>query len=259
MMAKRSPTRRQLSCLALCFLSACGRVPRIADFDDGLPRAEPACYEAQDATVTVTICEAPDAGLIDDLKAGRWLPRSARALRARTVIQYGNDESAARERMSASSKRDRAYVIPHFDPEHSVAGWDLFDEDARIAILALELDEHWVLVYSQFPAANGHEARASLQRFLDSSDPIASRAQKLYPRCTKLRSKSRGRGPPESRARTLRTSIACGPRPQTPTSNFSHQSRSYRTTQPCRTTRSCRTMRPYRMIWTSRSTRPLPL
>jgi len=168
--------------LSLGVLAACGEPPHIAEFDRGKPHAEPACFEGHDGSVTVEVCEATDSALIEDERAGRWLPARARELRARTVIQYGSDENVARERRSVSSKRLRAYLIPHFDPERAVAGWDLFDEDGRIAILSLDLDDHWLLVYSQYPAVNGHDVRVSLERFLSSAEPIATRARALYAR-----------------------------------------------------------------------------
>jgi hypothetical protein len=165
---------------SLLWVLACRRLPDISDLDTVRPDPEPFCYEGHDGTVAVWFCEVTDGNLLQNLRAGRWLPPRARILRARSPLRYGNDDTAA-DRASMLAKQHDSYIFPHYDTKHRIAGWDLYDRDARLAMLSLDLDDRWGLVFAETNAVNGHMVRTSLQRFLDAPDPIASRARTLFP------------------------------------------------------------------------------
>jgi hypothetical protein len=178
-MMDRSTLRRRVAALAFALTVACGPVPeasRAVPVD-----AEPHCHEGHDGPVSVTICDVTDPGLLHELRAGRWLPSKVRALRAKSPLIYGRADSAAMDALSVEAKKHGSYIVPHFDMQHSIRGWDLYDAERHIAILSLDLDDRWVLVYSQIDATNDRPVLASLQRFLGPSIPIANRAQILYP------------------------------------------------------------------------------
>lgn len=167
----------------VALVGACKPIPNVAEVDTTAPAAvEPSCYEGHDGSIAVTFCAVTDQALLQNLRGGRWLPPGARALRAKSPLRYGSDDNASRERASARAKLHNSYMIPHYDSQNAVVGWDLFDAERRLAMLMLDVDERWVLVYADTQATSASLVRASLQRFLDAPDPIETRAEKLYPR-----------------------------------------------------------------------------
>jgi hypothetical protein len=181
---------RAVGAASVALLIACGRAPDrraggLPSPADALatarPAVSPSCYEGHDGPIAVTVCDMADPAWLRELRAGRWLPPRERALRAKSPLCYGRADSAAMDRASAAAKQRNSYIIPHFDTQHLVVGWDLLDVDQRLALLSLDLDDRWGLFYSDTAATNARAVRASLQRFLEAQGPIEQRARSLYP------------------------------------------------------------------------------
>lgn len=173
---------RAVAGASLALVAACEPIPNVVDMDKPPPSTEPSCFEGHDGTIAVTFCEEVDQALLQNFLAERWLPPTVRNLRAQSALHYGSDDRAALERASMRARLHNSYLIPHDDSQRDVAGWDLFDSEQRLAMLLLDLEERSVLVYADVHATSTEAVSASLRRFLDAPEPIATRAQKLYAR-----------------------------------------------------------------------------